>query len=202
MKNLKKTNQIFILFLSIFSLISCSKDNNEEPKPKLSERKEYLFTTITNIPDDGSANLEIPIIIGDNRTIIDPTKVKLELKLEHGYASDLLVMYKNPTGTYKGIFIFVGSSNDFISTNTLSFGTNHTLASFIIEDGYKIAAGNYNSMSNDIVLNPVEKPLFEQLRNKNINGTWKFFFSDVLASYSGKVHSIKLIFEEGALSVI
>ena len=107
---------VFYLFFISF-LSSCSKDDDNEIK--LSERKEYSYTTLSTIPDNGIDNLIITLNVPDNRIIIDPTKVKVEFKLEHGFASDLLVQYKNPDGNFKDIFVFEGGSNTFIPQNPL-----------------------------------------------------------------------------------
>lgn len=189
-----KTNMGRVLAMAFFigSFYACSD--------AVSERREYAYTTITSIPDDEVNNLEISIHISENRTVIDPSKIKLEVKLEHTQATDILLQYRNPGGTYLTIFNFLGADNDFAPQNTLVFGSTHTLTNFNTAGGY-VLGGNYTSMTNDVNAYPVEVPLFEQTRNMNISGTWNFFISDVSAGESGNLHSIKLIFEEGALSL-
>lgn len=193
--NLCKTVFTFILVISLFS---CSKDENNTQK--ISERKEYSFTTVTTIPNNGVDNLELTINVPESRIIIDPSKVKLEVKLQHERANSLHFLYKNPSGNYKSIFVFTGGVNSFVSQNSLLFGSTHTKDAFDIVSLRTIAAGNYNSILSDV--NPVERPLFSQTSNKNIQGNWNFFISDVTAdSWQGNLYSIKLIFEEGALNI-
>ena len=197
---MKTSIKIFAAILMI-AMTACSSD--DDTKIKVSERLEYEYTIEQAIPDF-SVPAYISIPVEEEKIIIDPTKVYVEISLEHELAADLSYGYKMPNnGTEYTMVNCLGGFNKYNRQNTLSFNPSHTevLASenFTYPNGM-IPQGNYNGggLSENF---PVETPMFNSMLNKSIKGTWKFFVKDNFEFDKGKVIKVKLIFDEGALEV-
>ena len=182
-------------------MTACSSD--DDTKIKVSERLEYEYTIEQAIPDF-SVPAYISIPVEEEKIIIDPTKVYVEISLEHELAADLSYGYKMPNNVTEYTMVnCLGGFNKYNRQNTLSFNPSHTevLASenFTYPNGI-IPQGNYNGggLSENF---PVETPMFNSMLNKSIKGTWKFFVKDNFELDEGKVIKVKLIFDEGALEV-
>lgn len=202
MKNLIITAMLLMLFTAC-----SSDDNNNEIEDPVSERIEYEFSSETEIPNGNGEDISVTIPVSQDMIIIDPTKVFLEITLDHYKASDITCGYILPNETiYRRIFANLGGNNNFDRNNVLSFNPNHTDVISTTADypGGIIPAGNYKEGSYSTTLNPVETPLFHNMINKNIKGNWRFFFEDYQDDISlddGSLVKIKLIFDEGALQV-
>lgn len=197
-----KTIKTTIAILAMIMITACSGDDSKTTEEPLSERLEYQYTSETIIPDVGDP-IYIPIQVLEDKIITDPTKVYLEITLEHEVAFDLSYGYQMPNSSteYK-IVNSLGGFNKYSRENVLSFNPNHN--EVINPDGgftyqnQTIPAGNYKegSFSDE---HPVDTPLFNGMLNKNIKGTWKFFFVDSEEFDQGKLIEVKLIFDGGAL---
>jgi len=200
---------IFKTTAAIFAIMmtACSSDdsNNAVVEEPLSERIEYEYTTERLIPN-GNNLIDIPINVNEDKVVINPSKVFIEIMLDHKDAQDLSYGYLMPNdGTeFRTIVSKLGGTNNYNANNVLSFNPEHTQVinpnpSFHFPNGI-IPSGNYKEGTS----NPgfqVETPLFNSMLNKNINGVWRFFFIDDNLGHEGKVIKIKLIFDEGALEV-
>ena len=202
MKSLIRTTA----FLVLLAVTACNSDDNKNTEEPLSERLEYEYTTETTIPDYPVSPLLIDIEVQEDEVVIDPSKVHIEISLEHEVAADISYGYLMPNnGTeFKTIVNELGGFNKYVAQNVLSFNPENTQVinssgDFYYPDG-KIPAGNYKEGTNDPQYAP-ETPLFKSMLNKNIKGKWKFYFLDSYEMDEGKVIKIKLIFDEGALQV-
>ena len=201
---MKTTIKTTAAILAMIMMAACSSDDSKPAEEPLSERLEYENTTETTIYDF-SEPVYIQIQVPEDKIIIDPSKVSLEITLEHQVAFDLSYGYRMPNSTtdYK-IVNTLGGFNKYSRENVLSFNPNHT--EVINPDGsfnypnQTIPAGNYEEggLSNEY---PVETPMFSSMLNKNIKGNWQIFFVDTAELDEGKVIKVKLIFGEGALEV-
>ena len=193
----------------IMVMSACSSDDSKEIiEEPLSERLEYEFTTETEIPNGTGELALVTINVGEDRIVIDPTKIFIEFTLDHYEAKDLTYGYviPNDNNTYRCLVRNLGGSNNYEAQNVLSFNPNHT--NVINADGNypnnSVPQGNYKEGS----LSPtaaIDTPLFSNMMGKNINGTWKFFVEDYQDNWNliddGNITKIKLIFDEGALEV-
>lgn len=192
--------KVICLVFSISVIISCSNDD----KDVVPTRFEYEFATETAIPDNGNVRL-ITINVEADRVVINPSKVFLEITLNHPVASDLSYGYLMPNDgdEFKNIVNNLGGLNAYNSANSLLFSPTavETINPSIdyIYPNFVISAGIYKegTASPDY---PVESPLFQSMMNKNIRGDWKFFFLDTQELNEGSIIKVKLIFEEGALN--
>lgn len=202
MKTVIKTTAIFLMMV----LTACSNDDGKKTEEPLSERLEYEYTTETIIPDGTVVPVMISIEVPNDKIVIDPAKVHIEITLEHEVALDLSFGYLMPnTGNeFKTIVNQLGGFNKYIPQNVFSFNPENTQV--INPDGnhyypqQTIPAGNYKEGTNNPEF-PVETPLFQSMLNKNIKGQWKFYFLDSIELDEGKVIKVKLIFDEGALGI-
>lgn len=197
MKNtISKISLVFAIGILFFS---CSK-NNEDPEPTLYE---YEFNTETIIPDNEV--MLISINVKDDAIIIDPTKVYIEIRLQHAVARDLSFGYLMPDddGEAQSIVNNLGGINAYSSANTLTFNSTaiETINPSVdnIYPNFVVPAGRYREGTSDAQF-PVETPLFNGMMGKNIRGDWQFFFLDTVELNEGSLISVKLIFEEGSLS--
>lgn len=202
MKTIIKITAIFAAIM----LTACSSDDNKKTEEPLSERLEYEYATETIIPDGTVVPVMINIEVPDDKKVIDPTKIHIEITLEHEVALDLSFGYLMPnTGNeFKTIVNQLGGFNKYIPQNVFSFNPENTQIINSSENHYYpqqiIPAGKYKEGTNNSEY-PVETPLFQSMLNKNIKGQWKFYFLDSVELDEGKVIKIKLIFDEGALQV-
>lgn len=203
-----KTTIITTAAIFAIMMTACSSDDSdnavvEEP---LSERIEYEFNTETEIPNGTGELAIVTINVEEDKVIIDPTKIHIEITLEHEVALDLSFGYLMPnTGNeFKTIVNQLGGFNKYIPQNVFSFNPENTQIINPSENHYypqqTIPAGKYREGTNNPEY-PVETPLFQSMLNKNIKGQWKFYFLDSVELDQGKVIKIKLIFDEGALEV-
>lgn len=198
MKNLIKP---FALFLITITLTSCSSDDDTTNEPTSAGRMEFVYDIVTEFTGVTGDNI-ITLNVGTDAVVIDPTKVYIELNLELSYAATMDYGYAMPSdeSEFKYMVGALGGDNQYIPSNTLRFNPNHTN---VIEDDYQdgiIPSGDYTSHTLDAIYFPIESPLFNSMLGKNIQGNWKFNFA-AYANLPGKVHKIKIIFEEGALEL-
>ncbi|RZK12878.1 MAG: hypothetical protein EOO46_01455 [Flavobacterium sp.] len=203
MKSIIKTTALAM----VFALTACSSDDGEKRvEEPISERLEYEFTNQIPIPDGSGTLAIISLEVDADEVVIDPSKVHIEITLEHELAIDVSYGYLMPNDgdEFRTIVNKLGGYNKYSAQNVLSFNPENTQVINVSENfNYPentIPQGDYKEGTNDADF-PVETPLFKSMMNKNINGTWKFFFIDDFEQDEGKVVKIKLIFDEGALQV-
>ena len=191
----------------LFAVTACSKDDdNKTIDEPISERLEYEFTNEVLIPDGTGSIALINLEVDADGVVIDPSKIFIEITLEHELAIDVSYGYLMPNNgnEFQAIVNNLGGFNKYSAQNVLSFNPENTQVlnasdtfsypdNTIPQDDYK--EGTINPEF------PVETPLFKSMMNKNIKGTWKFFVLDDWDQDEGKVIKIKLIFDEGALQV-
>ena len=194
---------IFKTTAAIFAITKTACSSDDDTKVKVSERLEYEYAIEQPIPDF-SVPAYISIPVEEEKTIIDPTKVYVEISLEHDVAADLSYGYKMPNNSTEYTMVnCLGGFNKYNKQNALSFNPSHTEVLKSDNSMYPngiIPQGNYNGggISEDF---PAETPMFNSMLNKSIKGTWKFFVKDNFELDEGKLVKIKLIFDEGALEV-
>ena len=201
-----KTTIKTIAFVLLLMVMACSSDDAEKREESISERLEYEFTNEVLIPDGTGSMAIINLEVDADEVVIDPSKVYIEITLEHELAIDVSYGYLMPNNgdEFQAIVNNLGGFNKYSAQNTLSFNPEHTQVmngsetfsypnNTIPQDHYKEGTSNPEF--------PVETPLFKSMMNKNIKGLWKFFFLDDWDQDTGKVVKIKLIFDEGALQV-
>lgn len=197
---MKKILKLILGMMLLFIVMACNKDDDEGISSKL----EYQFTTETLIPDNGNP-LIITINVDADRVVVDPSKVFLEITLNHSVARDLSYGYLMPNDgdEIRSIVNNLGGLNAYSSDNTLVFSPTSLVSINPSEDymypNFVVSAGVYKEGTSSEEF-PVESPLFHNMLDKNILGDWKFFFLDTRELYQGSVIKVKLIFEEGALN--
>lgn len=188
-------------------LLSCRKDD-EDTQPDTPEASAAVVQSIApmaDIPDAAEfygqtviGKLESQIVIPTSGNIKDISKMYLELNLSHSEASDLVVSLTSPDGTEKKFIYRVFTTNEYSGANTLVF--NNTFENEIPTAINPIPAGNYKQ-SVGFEPNPPEtiEQVFSYFSGKQIQGTWILKIKDMSHNYTGKLHSWKLRFDEGAL---
>lgn len=202
---MKTTIKTTAAILAMIMMAACSSDDSKPAEEPLSERLEYENTTETIIPDGSETGVTIILNVDEDKNVIDPSKIFLEITLDHQIAVDLSLGYTMPSASQlQGIFSGLGGLNKFSRENVLSFNATHTAVisenpSFLYPNS-TVPQGNYKQASTNSEF-PVETSLFSSMMSKNINGAWKFFLKDDFGPDEGKIIKIKLIFDEGALEV-
>ncbi len=202
MKTIIRTTAVFVTMM----IIGCSSDDDNTTEEPISERLEYEYNIETDIPNGTGETLIVTIPIDQDKIVIDPTKVFVEITLDHDKASDLTYGYFMPNESVSRIIIAgLGGNNNYDRNNILSFNPNHTQAINTTQDypGGIIPRGNYKQGTYSEGTQ-VETPLFHNMMNKNIRGNWRFLiedYQDDLSIDDGSLIKIKLIFDEGALEV-
>jgi subtilisin-like proprotein convertase family protein len=200
---------IVILLITIFS-ISCNKDE-EKPNPNASTQV-FENNVPVEIPDfinQTIGNINAPLNVTASGTLVDLSKMTLELKLKHAYADDFAAilippgvgartMKLNPNATgYEDCFIYrVGNSSDYLADNVLRFNTTFTNM-LATQNGF-LPAGNYKE-SKDGFYQQILNPLFQNLQGKSVNGEWRLLLYDFNEGDKGQLISWKLIFDSGAI---
>jgi subtilisin-like proprotein convertase family protein len=186
-------------FICLFLMASCSNDDNNGDQ-KLTLPATFENNTALNIPDTPpGVPVYSEINIPNSGTIIDPSKINIELDLEHSFCVDLVIQIVAPDGNATTLLKRYGAGNDLISGNILRF--NSTFTNTMISN--PIATGNYAPLINqDTSFEPtnISTPSLELfLTNKNIKGIWKIKASDWFTGNVGKLNTWKIKFAEGAL---
>lgn len=182
----------------LFMFLACNKDDDTTEEMPLGDI-EFIYDTVTSFTGDPGDNI-VTLNVDIDAIVVDPTKVFIELNMEYPVAGALDYAYKMPfeNAEFQYLVGAVGGNSEYIPENTLRFNPNHE---HVIESSYPdsiIPSGDYNSYTINAFDFPVETPLFGSMMGKSIQGNWRFNFADY-AGQSGKVHKIKLVFEEGSL---
>jgi subtilisin-like proprotein convertase family protein len=210
--------KIALVVIAASLTLSCSKD--DDPAPIVDTRLVLPATlennTLINIPDASTGlgdcgtgvtpgNAQSTIEIIGTGIITDPSKVTIELDIEHYYGGDLVIELIAPSGESCGLIKRLGATSDstcgnssnFITGNKLSFNSTFTTtltANEIVTGNYAPTQGNSNY--------PTTVPMISLatfLTGKNITGIWKLKMYDYGVGDTGKLNSWKLKFETGAL---
>jgi subtilisin-like proprotein convertase family protein len=197
---MKKIN--LLLILSFIWLSSCSKNDDE---PVVSQPITFENNTAVNIPDRNSADFpsgESTIAISQNGTIIDASKVSIELDIAHTFGADVAIELIAPNGDKCGIINKINNTEEFVTDNKLTFNTLHT--AFLVPIGGVYVTGNYaptfapdlTQIGTPVSITPIALSTF--FTGKNINGTWKLKMYDCAPADVGKLNSWKIKFDTGA----
>lgn len=201
---MKKIN--LLLILSFLWLSSCSKNDDELAPVPVSQPITFENNTVVNVPDRNSANFpsgESTIVISQNSTISDASKVSIELDIAHTFSSDVALELIAPNGDKCGIINKINGTEEFITGNKLTFNSLHTV--FLVPVGGVYITGNYapsfapglTQVATPISITPIALSTF--FNGKSINGTWKIKMYDCTPIDTGKINSWRIKFDTGAL---
>lgn len=124
---MKTTIKTTAAILAMIMMAACSSDDSKPAEEPLSERLEYENTTETIIPDGSETGVTIILNVDEDKNVIDPSKIFLEITLDHQIAVDLSLGYTMPSASQlQGIFSGLGGLNKFSRENVLSFNATHT----------------------------------------------------------------------------
>lgn len=205
---MKNKTTFFLLTLIIISFFASScKKENKNPEPKLSFPLVFQDTIAKDIPDGNysgtigqiSSEIEIPIMA----TIKDPSKVTIELELEHAFCSDIVVELFSPSGISGGALIrrlaagAVEDDSDFKKGQFFRFTSGNTIP---IDVAPAILIGGDYAPSQGGLTKPAIPlcNLNTYLNNTAVKGIWKIKVYDYAGFYTGRLLSWKVIFNEGA----
>jgi len=201
MKN--KTKFFLLTFIIISFFASSCKKENKNTEPKFTFPLVFQDTIAKDIPDGNygqiTSEIEIPIIA----TVKDPSKVTIELELEHAWCSDIVVELFSPSGISGGALIrrlaagAVEDYSDFKKGQFFRFTSGNTIP---IDVTPAILIGGDYAPSQGGLTNPAIPlcNLNTYLNNTAVKGIWKIKVYDYAVFYTGRLLSWKVIFNEGA----
>ncbi len=208
-EKMKILKSIAIILISIFAT-SCSKDD-EQPNPNASTQifENKVPLEIPDFTNQTVGNINASLNVTAMGTLVDLSKMTLELKLKHSFANDLAAvlippevgaraMNKSPNTTgFEDCFIYrVGNNEDYLENNVLRFNT--TFTNTLAPQNDFLPAGNYKESKNNVFQQSLN-PLFQNLQGKSVNGKWRLLLYDFSAGDTGQLISWKLIFDPGAI---
>jgi len=219
---MKKSIKLLMLLVAIFA-VSCNKDDDQGyvPNPNLLATPATLENNSELIIADGTGSgcgntitghpVENTIVIDKEGTIVDPSKVTIELNLVHPWCGDLVVELIAPDGGSCTLIKRLGSTSDtscgvgpnFVAANILafnaSFETQINVTGLTAADN--IPAGNYAPSSGTSMFPEAAAMVSLQtfLTGKNIKGNWRLRVADYGTGDVGTVNGWKLKFEPGGL---
>jgi subtilisin-like proprotein convertase family protein len=219
---MKKSIKLLMLLVAIFA-VSCNKDDDQGyvPNPNLLATPATLENesqlAITDGTGGGCGNevvahpVENTIVIDKEGTIVDPSKVTIELNLVHSWCGDLVVELIAPDGGSCTLIKRLGSISDtscgvnanFIAGNIFRFNAAFqnqiNVTGLVSTDNvpggdYAPSVGASTFPSAAVMVN-----LQTFLTGKNIKGTWKLRVADYGQGDSGTVNGWKLKFDPGSI---
>ena len=200
----QKTKVAFFGLLSATLLtISCSKDK-VEATPIPSAAATYSNNTGLFITDRSGVFIT-PVLrtinIPKAGTINDPSKISVDISLNHDNADDLVMILYLPNGDNFTLLRNVGADNNFVANNILTFVSSSTYTISNTASNVNIFAGFYKQclstnqnlvLSNDDLMETV-------LANKSIQGDWILKIYDTKFTNLGFFNFVKINLAEGAL---
>jgi subtilisin-like proprotein convertase family protein len=200
----KQMQKLIVILVAILYLaISCKKES-KDAIPKITFPLVFQDTISHDIPDaspssvpgEVTASINIPL----SATIKDPTKVTIELELQHTSCGDLVVEFYSSSGVSGGALIRRGNNGvygDFLKGQFFRFTSGNTTPIDFSKN--ILTGGDYRPTEGT---NPI--PVLQlcnlntYLNNTSIKGDWKIKVSDYDFVDTGKLLSWKITFNEGA----
>jgi subtilisin-like proprotein convertase family protein len=175
----------------------------------------YSNNTVYIIPENNTGGIRSDIFVPLNTTILDPTKVTIEVDVSHSWGGDLTLALVLPGRNGFGAISLIrrigttissgsGTSAKFVAGNILSFNAAATnqivpppVPNSTIPTGlYRPTAGFSQIPQGYSVAN-----LTTLLTNVQVNGTWSLKGLDSTSGDTGSINNWRIIFDSGALGV-
>ncbi|KEY19958.1 proprotein convertase P-domain-containing protein [Kaistella antarctica] len=202
---MKKLYFLAVSLLALSSILNAQTYQNIVPTTLVDAISRSGGCGYNTQPGMNISSITVPLI----GTIVDPTKITLNVSLKAAWLGDISVELVSPTGEAITLIRRIGAifnsscgdSSSFIPGNVLSFNAANTtlIDAEAISNGFPIPPGNYAptySIATYPKLNPGNLTTF--LTGKQLSGEWRLYIYDYGQGEATGINSWQIIIGSGA----